>query len=210
MITEHLWADWRSEYVSGVPDPRTRSLDEAVAATAGSTLFERILRADMPDSELGILGVGEVCWVVLNRFPYTSGHFMVLPQRPVPRLAELDEAEHRELWDLVRDGTVALRAGLGCEAINVGVNEGRAAGGSQSDHLHVHCVPRWTGDTNFLPITAVTRVHSFGLQPVYERLVDAWPSTSVLRRRRPVSAGQVLAGDANAGGSGSPGLDGAS
>lgn len=188
MSVEHLWAEWRSDYVRGVIDERAQAIDRAVDVAAGNSLFERILDADADDSELGIVGVTDHCWVVLNRFPYTTGHLMVLPKRAEPLLSGLSDQEHSELWDLVRDATIALREGLGCEGINVGVNEGRPAGGSQSDHLHVHCVPRWTGDTNFLPIAAGVRVHSVGLPQAYDKLVEMWPTTSPLRRRRPSDA----------------------
>ena len=103
---------------------------------------------------------------------------MVLPNRAVAALEDLDSDEFDELWGLVRDVVVASREGLRCEAVNVGVNLGVAAGGSQSDHLHVHVVPRWTGDANFVSVTAETRVLPLPLDEAAARLRSAWPEAS--------------------------------
>ena len=174
MPLEHLWATWRSAYVGRVVDSRTLpTADEA----AGRTLFERVLAegAVEGDEAAGIVHRGPTCFVLLNRFPYTAGHLMVLPNRAVAGLEELTADEHTELWATVRDAVVASKAGLGCDAVNVGLNLGEAAGGSQSDHLHVHCVPRWLGDANFISVTAETRVLPIGLGEARERLRAAWP-----------------------------------
>ena len=175
MPLEHLWATWRSNYVTGVVDSR-RVIpgDEA----DGRSLFERILAAGeggtTSDRELGIVSRGPRCFVLLNRFPYTSGHLMVLPNRAVADLDDLDDQEHDELWSTVRTAVGALRAAFGCDGVNVGLNLGEAAGGSQSDHLHVHCVPRWFGDANFIGIAAETRVLPVGLDEAWDRLRAGW------------------------------------
>ena len=173
MPLDHLWATWRSAYVTRAVE--SRSLGDQ---PDGRTLFERVLAgADEEGDEVaGVLHRGPTCFVLLNRFPYTSGHLMVLPNRAVADLEGLDAAEHDELWATVRDSVVALKAGLGCDAVNVGLNLGPAAGGSQADHLHVHCVPRWGGDANFISVTAETRVLPLGLDEVGERLRAAWPA----------------------------------
>src|ERR1700712_935466 len=145
MPLDHLWATWRSAYVGRVADSRTvPSTEEA----DGRSLFERILAAaDVEgDGTAGIVHRGPTCFVLLNLFPYTSGHLMVLPNRAVPDLEDLQAAEHDELWATVRRAVTALKTGLGCDGVTVGLNLGHAAGGSQSEHLHVHCVPRWAGD----------------------------------------------------------------
>jgi ATP adenylyltransferase len=100
---------------------------------------------------------------------------MVLPQRAVAELEDLTDTEHIELWSAVRAAVVALKAAFSCDAVNVGVNLGAAAGGSQSDHLHVHCVPRWEGDANFIAVAAETRVLPISLGEAAERLRAAWP-----------------------------------
>ncbi len=169
MPLDHLWATWRSAYVGGIAD--SRSLPES----DGLSLFERILAAEGDDDDKGIVHRGRHCFVILNRFPYTSGHTMVLPNRAVADLEHLDPEEFDELWALVRDVVVASREGLRCEALNVGVNLGEAAGGSQSDHLHVHVVPRWTGDANFVSVAAETRVLPLSLDEAAGRLRAAWP-----------------------------------
>jgi ATP adenylyltransferase len=174
---DHLWATWRSAYVGRVVDTRTLPT-YGDAAPDGRSLFERILAAadaGEGDEAAGVLHRGPTCFALLNRFPYTSGHLMVLPNRAVPDLEDLTDAEHVELWATVRDAVVALKASLRCDAVNVGLNLGPAAGGSQADHLHVHCVPRWLGDANFISTTAETRVLPIGLDEVGERLRSAWP-----------------------------------
>lgn len=171
MPLDHLWATWRSNYVTNIADSRTTpSADEA----GGRSLFERILAAPGTDEEKHIVARGEHCFVLLNRFPYTSGHLMVLPDRAVPDLAELTDAEHDELWHLVRTAVAALRSAFSCDGVNVGLNLGEAAGGSQSDHLHVHCVPRWIGDANFIAVAGETRVLPVSLDEAWVRLRAAW------------------------------------
>lgn len=175
MPLDHLWATWRSAYVSKLADSRTLPTPEDAA---GRSLFERILAGadEEGDVAAGIVHRGPSCFALLNLFPYTSGHLMVLPNRAVSELEDLDDNEHAELWSTVRDSVTALKAAFSCEAVNVGLNLGAAAGGSQSDHLHVHCVPRWQGDANFIGVTAETRVLPISLADSGERLRAAWPT----------------------------------
>jgi ATP adenylyltransferase len=170
---DHLWATWRSAYVQGVTD--TRSLGEGAD---GRSLFERILDAADHEGDDAALVVrrGERCFVLLNLFPYTSGHCMVLPKRSVAELEDLTNEEHDELWETVRDAVSAARAAFGCDGVNVGLNLGAAAGGSQSDHLHVHVVPRWVGDANVMAVAAETRVLPVSLPEARDRLRAAWPA----------------------------------
>jgi ATP adenylyltransferase len=171
MPLDHLWATWRSNYVGNVADSRTTpSADEA----DGRSLFERILAAPGTDEEKHIVSRGQHCFVLLNRYPYTSGHLMVLPLRAVSDLGDLTDDEHSELWNLVRAAVAAIRSAFRCDGVNVGLNMGEAAGGSQSDHLHVHCVPRWVGDANFISVAAETRVLPVSLDEAWERLGVAW------------------------------------
>ena len=175
MPLDHLWATWRSAYVAGVTDGRDVDAP-AASADDGRSLFERILAAPGSDDEKQIVLRGERCFVILNRYPYTSGHLMVLPLRAVPDLEDLDADEFAELWALVRDAVSAQKAGLGCDAVNVGINLGAAAGGSQADHLHVHCVPRWVGDANFMSVAGETRVLPVSLDEARTRIRAAWPT----------------------------------
>lgn len=173
MPLDHLWATWRSNYVRGISDSRINVPDGE--DDDGSSLFERILRSGAPDEETYILHRGRWCFAILNRFPYTSGHLMVLPNRAVAELEDLTDEEHDELWTLVRDAVTALKAALHPQGVNVGVNLGAVAGGSQADHLHVHAVPRWQGDSNFMAVAAETRVLPVGLDEAWVALRNAWP-----------------------------------
>ena len=119
MPLDHLWATWRSAYVGKVVDTRTLPTPEEAA---GRSLFERILAgADEEGDEVaGVLWRGDTCFALLNLFPYTAGHLMVLPQRAVADLEDLTDDEHAELWGAVRDAVVALKAAFHCDAVNVG------------------------------------------------------------------------------------------
>ena len=174
MPLDHLWATWRASYVGKVVDSRTLPTPEEAD---GRSLFERILAGadEEGDDAAGVLWRGAHCFALLNLYPYTAGHLMVLPNRAVSELEGLSDDEHLELWTGVRKAVVALKAALRCDAVNVGVNLGAAAGGSQSDHLHVHCVPRWDGDANFIAVAAETRVLPISLQEAGERIRAAWP-----------------------------------
>jgi len=179
---DHLWAGWRRDYLDALVADRASG-----SATSGSrgpheppvgpgSLFERILT--MPDDEGYIVHRGERCSVVLNAYPYTNGHVMVLPNLAVADLADLDGATHDELWRLVRDAVAAIRGAYRCEGVNVGVNLGAAAGAGVPDHLHVHCLPRWSGDTNFMTAVANTRVMPEPLDSSWARLRDAWATST--------------------------------
>ena len=173
MALDHLWSTWRSNYVAGVSD--SRSMNASGGPDDDGTLFERILRAPGADRDKLIVHRGPTCFVLLNRFPYTSGALMVLPNRGVAELESLSDIEHLELWETVRRAVVVLKAEFRPDGCNVGVNLGEAAGGSQSDHLHVHVVPRWIGDANFMTAAAETRTLPISLPEAWTRLVSRWP-----------------------------------
>jgi ATP adenylyltransferase len=116
-----------------------------------------------------------LCFVILNAYPYANGHSLVLPYRQVANLEDLTDAERNELWLTVRDATVALKQAYAPAGLNVGLNLGAPAGGSVSQHLHVHLVPRWIGDTNFTVAIANTKVLSESLASTAARLRAAWP-----------------------------------
>lgn len=174
MPLEQLWATWRSNYVRNVGDSRTTP--PSGEPPDGRSLFERILGSGAPDVETLILHRGQRCFVLLNRFPYTTGHLLVLPNRAVAELEDLDPDEHAELWGLVRDAVVTLKDATGCHGANVGLNLGAVAGGSQADHLHVHVVPRWQGDANFMTVAGETRVLPVALDETWRSLHEAWPT----------------------------------
>lgn len=170
MPFEYLWNEWRSEYVSSLGSDSSGTRD-------GGSLFERILAAS-DDAETGVVHRGEHCFVLLNRYPYTSGHSMVLPNRAVDRLDGLTPAEFHELWHLVDVTVKVTDAAFSPNGMNVGLNLGRAAGGSQSDHLHVHVVPRWIGDANFMTVVGEVRTMPMSLNQARQRLIDHWPTDS--------------------------------
>jgi len=165
---DRLWAEWRSTYVSSV----------AVAAgTDGGegSVFARILASGAPDSDTHVLWRGASCFAILNAFPYGSGHLLVMPYREVAALEDLSQDEHEELWSGVRDGVVAIKAAYLPDGVNVGMNLGQSAGAGIPGHLHVHCLPRWQGDTNFMTSVAETRVLPEGLDESWRKLTAAWP-----------------------------------
>lgn len=171
---DHLWAGWRSAYletVTGDPTP--------LRPDASGSLFERLLAlADAEGDEAALVVHGGArCAVVLNAYPYTSGHLLVVPRRAAADLADLDDATHAELWALVRTAVAAVRQAYGCGGVNVGLNLGAAAGAGVPDHLHVHVVPRWDGDTNFMTATAGTRVLPEPLDETLARLRAVWPTS---------------------------------
>jgi ATP adenylyltransferase len=174
MSLEHLWSGWRSTYVTQITDERAGG--GADDAAAGS-VFERILASERPDAETFVVHRGERCAVLLNIYPYTTGHVMVMPVRAVPGLDDLEPDEFTELWRLVRDAAHAVQTAFGSDGLNIGLNLGEAAGAGVPDHLHVHVLPRWTGDTNFMTATANTRVLPVSLVETWERLRAAWPTS---------------------------------
>jgi ATP adenylyltransferase len=118
-----------------------------------------------------VLERGERAFLILNAFPYASGHLMAAPVRHVAALEEATRDELAETMQLVQRGVGALRAAYGADGFNVGLNQGRAAGAGIPDHLHVHVVPRWNGDTNFMPVLGGTKVIPEALDTSYDRLL---------------------------------------
>jgi len=121
-----------------------------------------------------ILHRGQLAFVILNRFPYTSGHLMIAPFAHKASLELLDSPTLTELIALTATSLTLLRRVYGAQAFNIGVNIGEAAGAGVVDHVHVHVVPRWRGDTNFMTTTAETRVIPTSLEAAYERLLEGW------------------------------------
>lgn len=152
-----LWAPWRIEYVTR---PKTGEcvFCAAAAATPGDE-HDRL-----------VIERGEHCFTMLNAFPYASGHVLVSPYRHVGELEELDEGELDELMRLTITAKGAQREVMSPDGFNVGLNLGRVAGAGFADHLHVHVVPRWEGDTSFMPVIAGTRVISQALDDTAEAL----------------------------------------
>jgi ATP adenylyltransferase len=143
MSDRPLWAPWRIEYIRG-PRP-------------GECIFCAAARSD-DDRAHGVVHRGRRCLVMLNAFPYSSGHLMVAPHRHVASLEELEGDELAEVTELTLGAVRALRAVMAPDGFNLGVNLGQVAGAGFADHVHQHVVPRWEGDTNFMPVVGDTRV----------------------------------------------------
>jgi ATP adenylyltransferase len=150
---EQLWAPWRMELVSkGEPPPGCIFCDLPKAAD---------------DRENLILGRTKNTFAILNKFPYNNGHLMVVPRSHTSELDGLGDEEHAELGEMLRVALRLVRKGYGPHGANVGMNLGRIAGAGIADHLHWHVVPRWNGDTNFMPVIGETKV-------MVEHLLASW------------------------------------
>lgn len=153
-----LWAPWRIDYILG---PKS---GECIFCTAA---------AAEDGSQAHVVERGALCFTMLNAFPYASGHVMVAPYRHVGDLDALDDEESLELMRLTRRSVAALRAAMAPDGFNVGFNLGTVAGAGFADHLHLHVVPRWAGDTSFMPVLAGTSVVPQALDATYEVLTNA-------------------------------------
>jgi ATP adenylyltransferase len=144
-------------------------------------VFCAILASGLPDDETHILWrhPGGGAFAILNLYPYTSGHLMVMPTRHVADLEALTGDESRAVWEGVSEAVVALKVAYRPDGLNVGANIGRAAGAGVPSHFHLHVVPRWNGDTNFMTTVANTRVLPEALSDTRRRLVAAWPAPPV-------------------------------
>lgn len=162
---ERLWAGWRTEYVSSAG---------AAGGADDVCVLCRILASDEPATDTYVLSRDDTCAAVLNAYPYTSGHLMVLPLRHVGELEDLRAEESTALWALLTDAVRALKAAYQPHGLNVGVNLGHAAGAGVPGHFHMHCLPRWNGDTNFMTSVMEARVLPESLPATYERLTKVW------------------------------------
>ena len=166
---DHLWAGWRLSYITAVTQPEDTSLDP----DENGSLFERVLA--LSDDEGMIVFRGETCSVLLNAYPYTSGHLLVVPNRAVAELEDLTDDELEEMSHLSRDAVVALKSAYRCDGVNVGLNLGRAAGAGVPDHLHTHVLPRWDADSNFMTAVALARVLPEPLDATLQKIRTSWP-----------------------------------
>jgi ATP adenylyltransferase len=159
-VTKPLWAPWRLEYIEQADEQE-------------GCIF---CRAAEGDDEVGlVVHRGEDAFVLLNRFPYASGHLMVAPYRHVGEFAELSEDEVVAIHRLTSQGMGALAELYSPQGYNVGWNLGRIAGAGVTDHVHSHLVPRWAGDTNFMPVLADVKVMPEHLAETRRRLAEVWP-----------------------------------
>lgn len=160
---EQLWAPWRMEYIKN-PHP------EECIFCIGDDLAQ--------DEEKFILLREKLAFIIMNKYPYANGHLMVAPYRHIGEFKELNEGETLELFKLIKYSVEVLKKILKPQGINIGMNLGRAAGAGVVDHLHIHIVPRWVGDVNFMPILSETKLICEHLKTTYENLK---PEFSLIR-----------------------------
>src|ERR1051325_10360267 len=155
---ETLWAPWRVEYFEKEP----RSLN----------FFSEAAQASDDAAHL-VITRRKNAFLMMNRYPYSVGHLMAVPYRKTGDTASLGDNEVLELWKLAVHAQCLLRETMKAQGFNIGLNLGHCAGAGVADHLHLHIVPRWNGDTNFMPVLAGTRMLSEGLRGLYEKLMAA-------------------------------------
>lgn len=165
---EQLWAGWRHEYVVATTEAERSGGDDGC-------VFCALAMSGPPSADNGVVYRGEHCFAVLNAYPYASGHLLVLPIRHTEEMDNLTEGESAELWDTTRAALGAIGRAYAPEGFNFGANLGRAAGAGIPRHLHIHAVPRWSGDTNFMTAVAGVRVLPESLTAAWEKLHEAWP-----------------------------------
>jgi len=151
---EKLWAPWRVEYLTKVKS---------------GCLFCNALAA-RDDDRLLIIERWERAFTIMNRYPYNNGHLMVAPIRHIGEIESLDDEEILEVTRLISRGIKSMNLIFKPQGYNIGINQGSVAGAGVVNHIHIHLVPRWQGDTNFMPICAQTKVISEGLKETYNRL----------------------------------------
>lgn len=158
---KQLWAPWRLEYIAGADEN-----DGCIFCLAAAT----------SDEEGLVVHRGMSAFTLMNKYPYSSGHLLVAPYRHVAELGDLTDDEVLELHRLAASGMGALAATFGAQGYNLGWNLGRIAGAGITDHVHLHVVPRWAGDTNFMPVLADVKVLPEHLADTRVKLAAAWPS----------------------------------
>jgi ATP adenylyltransferase len=158
---QNIWAPWRMEYIHSL----------AEASKSGCFLCD-YREATTADAANHVLWRSDQALVVMNRFPYTNGHLLIAPTRHVADLDDLSDSETSTLWRLTRDAKNLLKEALSAQGFNIGLNFGHCAGAGLPDHLHIHVVPRWSGDTNFMAVLGDVRVIPQGLDRLYQRLLE--------------------------------------
>jgi diadenosine tetraphosphate (Ap4A) HIT family hydrolase len=156
-----LYAPWRNDYVTN-------------HKIEGCVFCHISLHVD-DDKELHVLHRDEFCFIVMNRYPYTPGHFMIIPHTHTDKLEELDSDTWLHMSALAQKCVRLLKEGFGAQGVNIGMNLGSAGGAGIADHIHMHLVPRWSGDTNFITSIAQTRVYSSDFEVIYEKIKSLIP-----------------------------------
>jgi len=161
MIEDILYAPWRDEYVTN------QKIEGCV--------FCHISTHEADDESLHVLYRDEFCFIVMNRYPYTPGHFMIIPHMHTDKLEDLPSETWLHISGLAQKGVRLLKEGLGAHGVNIGMNLGAAAGAGIAEHIHLHLVPRWQRDTNFITSVAQTRVYSTDFEKIYKKIKSFIP-----------------------------------
>ncbi len=173
---DRLWAGWRTSYIEDAAVAGARSTDQE------GCVFCRILSSGLPDTETHVLWrhPGGRAVAVLNAYPYGSGHLMIMPTRHTADLETLrssaEEPEADDIWAGVRQAVAAVKEAYRPDGVNVGANLGKESGAGVPGHVHIHVLPRWSGDTNFMTTVAETRVLPEPLSATDAKLREAWPA----------------------------------
>ena len=154
---EHLYAPWRYDYVS----------EEKIEGCVFCHISKNI-----DDEKMQVLFSDEYCFVVMNKFPYSPGHMMVIPYFHTSNIEELEEDVWIQISKRVRQGVKLLKEVMPCEGVNIGMNLGKAAGAGIEQHVHYHMLPRWNGDTNFISTLGGTRVYPASFDEIFKKLKD--------------------------------------
>ncbi len=155
MTDKTIWAPWRAEFVLGKKEK-------------GCIFCKRLKRKDSVKNL--ILYRGKKSFVILNKYPYNPGHAMVVPKRHVAHIEKLTAVEAAEFFEVTRLTVKLMKKALKPHSLNIGMNLGRSSGAGIPEHLHMHIVPRWNGDTNFMPVIGLTKIVSVPLEPIYDAL----------------------------------------
>jgi ATP adenylyltransferase len=185
---DHLWTPWRYTYVSTADDDRRKGVPAALSEWPGDhqcvfcnmiAAVDFAVRSGMPTEEAekaaGIIHRATLNFICLNAYPYATGHVMIVPYRHGSSLAALDTATTHEMMDIAQKTESSLDTLYHPHGMNFGLNLGKAAGAGIADHLHLHALPRWTGDTNFMTTVAETRVLPESLDMTWQRMREIFP-----------------------------------
>jgi ATP adenylyltransferase len=161
-MKEILYAPWRTDYISG------KKIDGCVFCHISAHADE--------DALLHVLYRDEHCFIVMNRYPYTPGHFMIIPHQHTDSLEALPPEVWLRMSALAQKGVRMLKEGFGAEGVNLGMNLGKAGGAGIAEHIHLHLVPRWERDTNFITAIGETRVYSTDFERIYKKMLELVPA----------------------------------
>ena len=162
---DRLWAPWRAKYIESFSNEEKSE----------NCLFCEKAKEDENEKNLVLLK-GKTCYIIMNRFPYNSGHLMIVPYKHTANITDLSDEENLDLMNMLKKSINALNKALKPHGFNIGINLGRVSGAGIAEHIHLHIVPRWNGDTNFMPVLSETKVISELLEDTYKKIKEALES----------------------------------